>query len=377
MWAPDDLTMEQYAEDLRARIGHRVRNEWSRHMFSDAMPGPYHAFNTAAHPDSIRKFVDGIGDLNPRYRDPAHPGGLLAPPTFLYSVAYGHYPDPGDYAPPRHIQGMYAGDEWEWFDEVRAGDEIDVVTTIPTEVVEKRTRSFGDVLFVYGVNEFSRRATGDPLARCTFWQVLRPGVFHGRPTPPEPVRHTPEAVAAVHAAQDAEVVRGAEPRYWEDVEVGEELPPIVRGPFTVMEAVAWIVGGMGERYFISDRLGRYIHDRTGWSEWDERLSMHKNFHDHSVSEGAMGAGAHRSSWLGIMLTNWAGDAGAVTRMRSEHRAQGQFGNIYTSWGRVTGKRLEGDHALVDIECGIDNHRGVRHLVGDATVRLPSRAGAAT
>jgi hypothetical protein len=202
--------------------------------------------------------------------------------------------------------------------------------------------------------------------------VLRSGLFHDRPAEPEPNRHTPDAVAAVHAAQDLEVPRGAEPRYFEDVEIGEELTPVVRGPFTVMEAVGWVVGGMGERYFLSDRLGRYIYEQTGWGEYDERISMHKNFHDHSLSEGALGAGAHRSSWLGILLTNWMGDAGFLVRMRSEHRAQGQWGNIYTTWGRVTGKREENGLHLVDLECGIDNHRGVRNLVGSATVALPTR-----
>ena len=40
--------------------------------------------------------------------------------------------------------------------------------------------------------------------------------------------------------------RGAEPRFWEDVAVGDEIGPMVKGPLTVTDMVCWHVGmGMG------------------------------------------------------------------------------------------------------------------------------------
>ena len=40
--------------------------------------------------------------------------------------------------------------------------------------------------------------------------------------------------------------RGAEPRWWEDVAVGDEVGPMVKGPLTVTDMVCWHVGmGMG------------------------------------------------------------------------------------------------------------------------------------
>lgn len=381
MWAPEDITFDEYVENLRSQIGTQYRNEWSRQMFSEKMPGPYHAFNTAAHPDNVRKFVDATGDLNPLFRDPAYGaqspyGSTLAPPTFFYSVAYGHYPNPAGFAPSPKFQGMYAGDEYEWFDVIRDRDEFDWVTTMPIKVDVKQTRALGPVAFVHGQHEFFRKGTDELIARCHFWTAQRSteGMFFTRPVPPEPVTHTPEYIAEVYAAQDAEIVRGAEPRYWEDVAVGEQLQPVVRGPFSTMDALGWVVGGMGERFFVSDRVGRYIHEGTGWSEWDERMSIHRNFHSHTVSEDALGAGAHRSSWMGVLLTNWAGDHGFITRMYSEHRAQGQFGNVYSVTGTVTGKREENGRFLVDIDCGITSHRGARNTLGSATIALPSRTG---
>ena len=46
---------------------------------------------------------------------------------------------------------------------------------------------------------------------------------------------------------EAEVVRGATPRLVADVQVGDALDPIVKGPLTITEMVAWHVGvGWGE-----------------------------------------------------------------------------------------------------------------------------------
>src|SRR4029079_16304617 len=58
--------------------------------------------------------------------------------------------------------------------------------------------------------------------------------------------YTPEQIAEIDAAYEAEQVRGAQPRYWEDVQPGEALPTIVRGPLTTTDVILWHLGfGMG------------------------------------------------------------------------------------------------------------------------------------
>ena len=62
-------------------------------------------------------------------------------------------------------------------------------------------------------------------------------------------------LAAVHrradrrdrgAVRDASAPRGAEPRWWEDVEEGDEVGPMVKGPLTVTDMICWHAGmGMG------------------------------------------------------------------------------------------------------------------------------------
>ena len=41
----------------------------------------------------------------------------------------------------------------------------------------------------------------------------------------------------------AEEYRGAKIRYWEDVKVGDELKPVVKGPLGLTDEIAFLIGG--------------------------------------------------------------------------------------------------------------------------------------
>ena len=50
----------------------------------------------------------------------------------------------------------------------------------------------------------------------------------------------------IEAQYARERPRGAEPRWWEDVEEGDEVGPMVKGPLTVTDMICWHAGmGMG------------------------------------------------------------------------------------------------------------------------------------
>ena len=75
---------------------------------------PY--FNREVTIDTIEHFVDGIGDLNPLYRDREYAKNtkykcLTAPPNYIYTITYAQYPD--DW--PAGISGFYSGSAHEWF----------------------------------------------------------------------------------------------------------------------------------------------------------------------------------------------------------------------------------------------------------------------
>lgn len=369
-------TVDQYAEELKKGMGKVYVNEWGLCMGGPKFPKPW-AFNTEVTLDSIRHFVDAIGDLNPLFRDREYAkrtryGCLVAPPPILYGVAYGHYPDPPGFPPLRDFPNLYGGDEYEWFSPICEGDKIDWKTTYPTDIQVKPTKSIGTVAFAYGKHEFSRQG-GVPIATCKFWQVIysAPQGAERRKRYVKPV-YTEEYIREVYAAQDREIVRGSESRFWEDVAVGEELPPVVRGPYTVMDNVAWIAAANGEIFFVSDRLWRIIHEHSGWGVYDPDWKVYRNLHDHfDVSSGRGGLGSQRTAWADMVLTNWIGDDGFIWKLRTEHK-YGRYGNVYWCKSKVTRKYCSEGRCCVDIDCRIENQTGELTLDGNATVLLPSR-----
>jgi len=54
--------------------------------------------------------------------------------------------------------------------------------------------------------------------------------------------------AQIEDMMEKEEIRGANPRYWEDVNVGDTTQPLVKGPLGVGEMMAWAhsIGGGGE-----------------------------------------------------------------------------------------------------------------------------------
>ena len=68
-------------EEMKSKRGLKLRAE-------------NHLFNEEATQGAIRRFVDGIGDPNPLYRDRAYGektryGSIIAPPSWVFSVLAG------------------------------------------------------------------------------------------------------------------------------------------------------------------------------------------------------------------------------------------------------------------------------------------------
>jgi acyl dehydratase len=380
------MNIEQYAELLQRAVGSQFVNEWSPAMLGPRFPKPRVGFNVQVTRDSIRHLVDAIGDLNPLYRDQAYAartkyGCIVAPPTIFYGVAYGHYADPLVFPTSPDFPQTYAGDEYEWYSPICDGDDIDWTTTMPVSVELRDTRLYGKTAFITGRHQFRRRQGGLPLGTCTFVVVARhrlqaQQVAEKWETAPKP-RYSAEYIAEVHAAQDAESVRGAEPRAWEDVEVGQQVPAIARGPVSVMDHVAWIAAAVGERFFVSDRINRFLVETCGWGTWDPDLSVFRNFHDDMFSEHYTGSfGSQRTAWIAMAVTNWMGDDGFLWKLKTQHRLAGGRGSVYWCRPTVTRKFVERGRCCVELDCKLEDQTGQVATVGTATVILPSRASGA-
>lgn len=81
---------------------------------------------------AIRRFAEAVGDSNPIFNDEAAArhtpfGGMIAPPTFCRSISAA-IPDIKLNMP--QFRGLDGGSEWEYFEPIRAGDRITVVSKV-------------------------------------------------------------------------------------------------------------------------------------------------------------------------------------------------------------------------------------------------------
>jgi hypothetical protein len=88
--------------------------------------------------------------------------------------------------------------------------------------------------------------------------------------------------------------------------------------------------------------------------------------------GGYDVGTQRVSWLGHLMTNWAGDDGFVRRLNVTVKRPNIFGDVSWCRGKVVDKRLEEGAHLVELEVRIENQLGVITAEGNSVVELPSR-----
>ena len=380
--------IHDYADVLRSYMGTSYINEWSSYMGGPNYPKPIVGYNTSINRDTIKHLVDALGDENPLYRDPKYAaktkyGTLIAPPSWPFSIVYGHYPE---FAMWEYVS-LYCGDTFEWYKPVADGDKIDWKTTFPTDVVEKETKTGGTTVFCHGTHEFKRHQGGMPLLKQTWTQCYIEMVGSNYNTAQSGAKvpeYTEEYIEKIHAAWDEENKNlwGGKIHYFEDVTVGETLPPVVRGPFTVMESAAWIKAA-SQYYFCSDRLHKYIHEASGWGYYDKDLKVWLNFHENEYDcYGAMaqrtgsyvpgGFGSQRCAWATTLLSNFASDEGFVWKMDVRHVRKGGYFNTFWTRGTVTDKHCENGRCWVDIDIEMKDQNDVTILKGTGQVILPSR-----
>lgn len=373
--AAADIT-EEMLEHARSLIGVWLRRDVHWPSFAEDIA-----------PIDVRRWaLYSTGDDNPLWCDEEYArktvwGGVIAPPTFLYTI------DSTIVAPGlRGIQWIYGGTRWEHFVPVRLGDRITARARLirMTEKSGAHARRLivqtGEVLYHNQRNELVSRAEADVLrvprrrsgAGLTGFDERRAAGRH---------RYSAEEIEQVRQAYLAETRRGAEPRYWEDVSVGDRLDPVVKGPLTLVDIMAFYAGRRNtypplrlaflerERHpanvYVSPSTGIPVHPAAG--HFDEEIA-------HEIGmPGAYDQGWMRANWLAHLVTNWCGDDAWVAGLNITLRKPNLVGDITRLRGHVAGKSVTdaGDH-LVELDCEGESQRGEQNMRGTATVRLPSR-----
>ena len=363
------ITDEAVAE-ARRMIGLQLRPE-----------GPY---LQDATPDTLRNWCNGIGDLNPLYRDAEHGrqsrhGTQLAHPMF--PMAYGwigrtRWGLPG-------VHGFYAGNDWELFRHIRPGDRVTAIERV-VGVEEKQSQFSGRLVLQYvEASYFNQR--GELVARGLGWctrHERKAARDAGKYKDIAAYDYSPEEYARIDEAVlgEEQRIRGNLVRYFEDMQVGEALPPIVRGPLSLMDTMGFLVGcGRGHTHGIVLKAavkhpGHFFRNpEAGGGVEYTGIGHHRDSVAKEVGvPGTYDYGPQRSAWMCSLVTNWMGDAAFLKRVRTEMRRFNTMGDCTWCKGKVARKYVKDGYALVDLEIRGENQRGELTTPGLATVVLPSR-----
>jgi len=348
----------------------------------------------------LRRIVDfsfGIGDNNPLYTDPTYGrrtrwGCLLAHPTILNhvrytvwrgAIAYAEYP----------VSSLVAGFGLEFNDVVRLGDSFNT-SFIANRVLEKKGRA-GPLLFTYShagywnqYNELVATGTGgncligkeEASESVAKGEGVRTSMIYERET----YHYSKEEIEKIVEGIMGEERRGATPRYWEDVKVGDKLKPIVKGPQTTGDFMAYHAATQNvsehpafEAAFHKVRKsGGVTNPATGWP-YEASLYEH---YDWNLCRGRglpapFDVGCFRSDATSHLLSNWMGDDGFIRRTEVQFRKPNYYGD--TIWfnaevvKKYKDKINDEEYGALDIKIVATNQIGELSCPGTATVYLPS------
>lgn len=365
---------DQDLDDLSRRIGVKIGNT--------AEPWCHEATR-----DNIRHYAHGIGDDNPLWCDPAYAantqyGGIIALPSFLFATSRIVSGYVGGLS---GVHAMWSGADWSWHKPVRRNDEISTEAYLKA-LVPHETRFAGRAIQqIYHVDFFNQQ--GDKVAEADSWcfrterdHARERGTKYQETRARGPRRYTDEELREAYKLYAQEEVRGATPRYWEDVAVGEELPVMFKGPMTVTGFIAY-AQGWGGLYIRANKLawqlidahpGVGIKNRFGIPDVPERVHWEEEFALEVGAPGAYDYGPERNSWLTHHLTNWMGDAGFLRKSHCKVRRHNPEGDMLFIKGKVTRKFTQDGQHLVEIAQEGHNQDGELSVVGTGVVQLPSR-----
>ena len=139
----------------------------------------------------------------------------------------------------------------------------------------------------------------------------------------------------------------ADQLYFEDVDAGSEVTPLVKRPNT-QQLVKW-AGASGDFYQI---------------HYDKDFALGNDL------PGLIVHGALKSAWLGQLLSDWVGEGGVVKSYGCSYRGMDVPGDTLTCSGTVTKKYTEDGENLVECEIWLENGQGERTTPGTAVVSLP-------
>ena len=335
--------------------------------------------------DNVRRFGDGVGDYNPLWRDEAYAagsrfGGVTAPPPFLYAVTLGVVAGETGAIDRRRVSTEYlpvnfAGAEIAFLRPIWRGDRIRAQEQVgPT--IRKRSGRIGPINFNTGLVTFTNQRQ-EQVATIKTLMARYENAGHTLEYDRTPQGDGGSGGDGASEPADPLVWererRGAETRWFEDVTVGEAMPPLKKGTYSVTELFLFTHGVLGTgRATRAALAAEGSADLGGGGRFDARHAQERR-----NMPGQFDFGPQRVCWLSQLVTDWMGDDGALKTLNASIRHPNIVGDTNTLRGEVTGKRVAGDEHLVELAIRNENQAGLATAFGTAVVALPSRKGPAS
>jgi acyl dehydratase len=344
------------------------------------------------------------GDDNPLYCDPAYAAGtrwegVIAPPPMVGGDTLIGEDEVAEVAPEhrdlmkgdplRGVHAFYAASAREWWAPLRPGtrswrrNALVGVLDKPSEFAERAVHEWTAQVF---------RSDDGTLLSGQYRNMVRTERTKARERSDARSRkddslaqepYTEDDLEAIDEQYAREAPRGAKTRWWEDVDEGDDIGPLVKGPLTVTDMICWHVGmGMGLYGVAPLRLGwrnrqripRFYHrDELGVPDVMQRVHWDPAYARRAGNPTTFDYGRMRETWLIHLCSDWMGDDAWLWRLDCEFRKFNWVGDTHWMRGRVTKRYVaDGDRPAVDLDVRGENQRGETTTPGHATILLPSR-----
>ena len=152
------------------------------------------------------------------------------------------------------------------------------------------------------------------------------------------------------------------------MQIGDAVQPIVRGPLTVSDMIAWMMGigsphiRSGQYWLTYRRRSPKVAVRDPETNvWQAVERVH--WDPFMAAEIGMPApydyGSQRGAWATHLMTNWCGDDGWVAEVDVEYRGMNFLGDTTRISGKVTDKWRGAKTGIGYVGCKIDGHEPAR------------------
>jgi acyl dehydratase len=356
----------------------------------------------------IRRWAQAMHYPNRLHYDGAYAaesrfGRLVAPQSFPVAMDDGHGSSPSCVGgiPNSHL--LFGGDEW-WFHGPRVfGGDLIRNERIPFDYIVKDTKFAGPTCFQRGDNNYYNPA-GELIAKQRSTSI-RYRAEAGREATPmentEEPRWTDEQIAQLEDRKFAWIQMlhdlGHGKRYWDDVQIGHQLPERVFGPHSIVSfATEWRAflftswGTLHRREDLDLSALGFVKEMAGHENDPVMERINPELTDgayYGPSRGHMfkrwaqfiglpreyGYGASMGAWIIDYLAGWAGEHGMVVHSVANYRGPALLGDITLMTADVVDKKIDEDgRTIVQVDCRMKNQLGTTMATAKAEIQLPTR-----